>query len=69
MSYPPVLILIIESGGGGGGGGGVLILTIESGGGGGGVGIFCPMVRLSHEEFNLVPERTSGMKNEKRVCV
>ena len=72
MSYPPVLILIIESGGGGGGE--VLILIIESGGGGGrgggrgrggrGVGIFCPMVRLSHEEFNLVPERTSGMKNE-----
>ena len=41
----------------------VLILIIESGGGGG-VGIFCPMVRFSHEEFNLVPERTSGMKNE-----
>ena len=36
------------------------------GGGGGGVGIFCPMVRLSHEEFNLVPERTSGMKNENK---
>ena len=65
MSYRPVLILIIESGGGGGGGGGVLILTIESGGGGG-VGIFCPMVRLSHEEFSLVPERTSGMKNENK---
>ena len=48
---------------------GVLILIIESGGGGGrgrGVGIFCPMVRLSHEEFNLVPERTSGMKNENK---
>ena len=52
-----VLILIIESGGRGGGGGG---------GGGRGVGIFCPMVRLSHEEFNLVPERTSGMKNENK---
>ena len=64
MSYRPVLILIIESGGGGRGEG-VLILTIESGGGGG-VGIFCPMVRLSHEEFSLVPERTSGMKNEKK---
>ena len=25
-----------------------------------------PMVRLSHEEFNLVPERTSGMKNENK---
>ena len=41
------------------------------GGGGGGsgegsVGIFCPMVRFSHEEFNLVPERTSGMKNENK---
>ena len=38
-------------------------------GGGGGwvsVGLFCPVVRLSHEEFNLVPERTSGMKNEKK---
>ena len=34
--------------------------------GGWGVGIFCPMVRLSHEEFNLVPERTSGMKNENK---
>ena len=49
---------------------GVLILIIESGGGmgwrRGGVGIFCPMVRLSHEEFNLVPERTSGMKNENK---
>ena len=53
-----------------GGGGGFLILIIESRGGGGrggrGVGISCPMVRLSHEEFNLVPERTSGMKNEKK---
>ena len=49
------------------GGGAVLILTIESGGGGGGgVGIYCPMVRLFHEEFNLVPERTSGMKNENK---
>ena len=72
MSFQPVLILIIESGGSGGGGGEVLILIIESGGGGGrgrggrGVGIFCPMVRLSHEEFNLVPERTSGMKNENK---
>ena len=52
-------------------GGGGLILTIESGGGwggagGGGVGIFCPVVRLSHEEFNSVPERTSGMKNENK---
>ena len=28
----------------------------------GGVGIFCPMVRLSHEEL----ERTSGMKNENK---
>ena len=63
MSYRPVLILIIESGGGGGGG--VLILTIESVCGGG-VGIFCSMVRLSHEEFSLVPERTSGMKNENK---
>ena len=57
-------------GAGGGGGEGVLILIIESGGGGGrgreGVGIFFPMVRLSHEEFNLVPERTSGMKNENK---
>ena len=52
MSYPPVLILIIESG--------------DWGWGGGGVGIFCPMVRFSHEEFNLVPERTSGMKNENK---
>ena len=68
MSYPPVLILIMESGGGGGSNldhrkwrwrGGV-------GAGGWGVGIFCPMVRLSHEEFNLVPERTSGMKNENK---
>ena len=41
----------------------VLILIIESGDGG---GIFCPMVRFSHEEFNLVPERTSGMKNENK---
>ena len=44
----------------------VLILIIESGGGGGGVGISCPMVRLSHEEFNLVPERTSEVKNENK---
>ena len=39
-------------------------------GGGGGererLGLFCPMVRFSHEEFNLVPERTSGMKNENK---
>ena len=54
MSYPPVLILIIEEcvvgwGGGGGGGGG---------GGWVSVGLFCPVVRLSHEEFNLVLERT-----------
>ena len=59
--------MIIESGGGagggGGGGGGVLILIIESGGG---VGGGRPMVRLSHEEFNLVPEHTSGMKNENK---
>ena len=33
---------------------------VEVAGRGGGIGIFCPMVRLSHEEFNLVPERTSG---------
>ena len=51
MSYPPVLILIIEGwwvGGGGGGGGGGWVS----------IGLFCPMVRLSHEEFNLIPERT-----------
>ena len=53
-------------GGGGGGAGGVLILTIESGGGGGASEFFFPMVRLSHEEFNLVPERTSGMKNKNK---
>ena len=41
MSYPPVLILIIE----------------EGGGGGGASDFFCPMVRFSHEEFNVVPER------------
>ena len=35
-------------------------------GAGGGVEMFCPMIRLSHEEFNLVPERTSGMKNENK---
>ena len=45
----------MEVAGGGGGGGGR-----------GGVGISCPMVRLSHKEFNLVPERTSGMKNENK---
>ena len=74
MSYPPVLILIIQSGGGGRGGAlGVLILIIESGGGGvrgggggGGRRNFCSMVRLSHKEFNLVSERTSGMKNENK---
>ena len=52
MSYPPVLILIIEGGGGG-----------EGGVGGGSwvsVGFFlsCGQIGLSHEEFNLVPERT-----------
>ena len=35
---------------------------VGGGGGGGGgwvsVGLFCPVVRLSHEEFNLVPEGT-----------
>ena len=36
------------------------------GGGGGGGRNFLVMVRLSHEEFNLVPERTSGMKNENK---
>ena len=42
-------------------------VEVAGGGGGeGGVGIFCPMVRLSHEEFNLVPERTFGMKNENK---
>ena len=41
--------------------GGGLIKTIESGGGGGGAG----GVGI-HEEFNLVPERTSGMKNENK---
>ena len=45
----------MEVAGGGGGGGG-----------GGGVGISYPIFRLSHEEFNLVPERTSGMKNENK---
>ena len=35
-------------------------VEVAGGGGGGGVGIFGPVVRLSHEEFNLVPERTSG---------
>ena len=51
MSYPPVIILTIEGLEGEGG---------EGGGGGGwvSVGLFCPVVRLSHEEFNLVPERT-----------
>ena len=43
---------------------------MEVGGGGEGAGgerrNFCPMVRFSHEEFNLVPERTSGMKNENK---
>ena len=52
---------------GGGGGGGA--------GGGGGSNLDHrkwrwrggrPMVRLSHREFNLVPERTSGMKNENK---
>ena len=52
MSYPPK-----DVGGGGGG-------SSKDGRGGGGeggwvsVGLFCPVVRLSHEEFNLVPERT-----------
>ena len=55
MSYPLVLTLIIESGRGGGG-----ERERES------VGIFCPIVRFSHEEFTLVPERTSGMKNENK---
>ena len=36
------------------------------GGSWGSVGIFCTMVRFSHEEFNIVPERTSGMKNENK---
>ena len=33
---------------------------VKGGEGGGGVsiGLFCPMVRYSHEEFNLVPEGT-----------
>ena len=50
MSYTPVLILIIEGGVG----------ERER------VGLFCPMVRFSHEEFNLVPESISGMKNENK---
>ena len=47
MSYTPVLILIIEGG-------------VE--GSVGRVGLFCPLVRFSHEEFNLVPESIFGMK-------
>ena len=53
MSYPPVLILIIEGwgawGGGGGGGGGLDERRIF---------LSCGQIGLSHEEFNLVPERT-----------
>ena len=30
------------------------------------LGLFCPMVRFSHEEFNLVTEGTFGMKNENK---
>ena len=47
MSYPLVLILIIESGG--------RCVCVWGGGGGGGNRTFIPMVRFSHEEFNLVP--------------
>ena len=42
MSYPPVLDLDHRRIGGGGGGGGGCWVS---------VGLFCPVVRLSHEEF------------------
>ena len=44
----------------------VLILIIEGGGGGGACQTFLSYGQISHEEFNLVPERTSGMKNENK---
>ena len=56
----------VAGGGGGGRGSNLDYRKWRWRGRGGGVGIFCPVVRLSHEEFNLVPERTSGMKNENK---
>ena len=49
-----------KRGGGGGGGGGWVS-----------VGLFCPVVRLSHEEFNPVPEIPimQKWKMKTRVCV